>query len=213
MLNDGEMMASSNNSNDFLLAPRAGVCLDFTNTLAYRGSFPTESLHSFTDLLNWCSDSRSIPPQLAHQLGAWPDKHPKRAANILSEAIELREVIYRVFHAVALEGNPDDLDLNLLNRALRDAPLRTTLQRGADGFGWQVEESKTSAASILAPVLWSAGDLLVGPQLSKLRECSNDKCLWLFLDDSKNGTRRWCSMQSCGNRAKAHRHYLRQKGS
>ena len=66
-------------------------------------------------------------------------------------------------------------------------------------------------AALLAPALWSAGDLLTGPQLARVRECANDKCLWLFLDESKNGTRRWCSMSACGNRAKAHRHYLRSK--
>lgn len=189
------------------------MCLDFANTLGWRGSSPTESLLTFADLLKWCGDAGVIPARLAHQLRAWPEKHPKRVADIFSEAIALREVIYRVFHCVASGANPDDVDLDLLNRALRDAPLRTTIQRSAEGFGWQVEESKTSASSILAPVLWSAGDVLVGPQLAKLRECSNAKCLWLFLDDSKNGTRRWCSMQSCGNRAKAHRHYLRQKGA
>jgi predicted RNA-binding Zn ribbon-like protein len=207
-------MASSNhlkNRGGLILAPRPAMCLDFANTLAWRGSSPTESLHNFADLLQWCSDAGSIPPRLAHQIRAWPDKHPKRAADLFGEAISLREVTYRVFHAVASGANLDEVDLDLLNRALRDAPLRTSIQRRAEGFGWQVEESKTSASSILAPVLWSAGDLLVGPQLAKLRECSNDKCLWLFLDDSKNGTRRWCSMQACGNRAKAHRHYLRQK--
>jgi predicted RNA-binding Zn ribbon-like protein len=52
---------------------------------------------------------------------------------------------------------------------------------------------------------------LVGPDSERVRECANNRCLWLFLDDSKNGTRRWCSMQACGNRAKAYRHYLRQK--
>ena len=207
-------MASSNHSKDrgdFVLAPRAAMCLDFANTLGWRGSSPTESLNTFADLLQWCSDAGSIPSRLAHQLRAWPHKHPKRVADIFSEAVALREVIYRVFHSVASGANPDAVDLGILNRALRDAPLRTTIQRSGEGFGWQVEESKTSARSILAPVLWSAGDLLIGPQLAKLRECSNFKCLWLFLDDSKNGTRRWCSMQSCGNRAKAHRHYLRQK--
>ena len=189
------------------------MCLDFANTLAYRGSSPIESLHTFADLLKWCGDARVIVPQIIHQLRGRSEKHPKRVADIFSEAIGLREVIYRLFHAVASGANPDDADLNLLNESLRDAPPRTTIERGAEGFGWQVADSKVSAFSILAPVLWSAGDLLVGPQLEKLRECSNEKCLWLFLDDSKNGTRRWCSMQSCGNRAKAHRHYLRQKGA
>ncbi len=196
---------------DFVLTSRVEMCLDFANTLAYRGSTATESLHTFADLLKWCGDAGVIPPRLAPQLRGWSEKHPKRIADVFSEAIALREMIYRVFHAVASGANPDDADLDLLNRALRDAPLRIAVQRGAGRFGWQVEDSKTSAGSLLAPVLWSAGDLLVGPQLVKLRECSNDKCLWLFLDDSKNGTRRWCSMQACGNRAKAHRHYLRQK--
>ena len=208
-------MASTNHSEKtaaLAVAPRTTMCLDFANTLAYRGSSPTESLHTFADLLKWCDDSRVIAPRLMHQLRGWQDKHPKRAAEAFIEAIALREVIYRIFHAVASGSNPDEVDLDLLNRALHDAPMRTTLLRNESGFGWQVdEETKISAASMLAPVLWSAGDLLVAPELARLRECSNDKCLWLFLDDSKNGTRRWCSMQSCGNRAKAHRHYLRQK--
>ena len=68
-----------------------------------------------------------------------------------------------------------------------------------------------SANLLLAPVLWSAADLLVGRQLARVRQCANPACGWLFLDDSKSGNRRWCSMSACGNRAKAHRHYQRQK--
>jgi predicted RNA-binding Zn ribbon-like protein len=203
----------SKSADDLIVTQRAALCLDFANTLAYRGSSPQESLQTLADLLKWCADARSVPSGVSHQMRGWLDKHPKRAADIFSEAIALREVIYRVFHSVASSANPDDGDLSLLNRALRDTPPRTAVKRSAEGFGWEVEESKPSAGLLLAPVLWSAGDLLVGSELGRLRECSNDKCLWLFLDDSKNGTRRWCSMQSCGNRAKAHRHYLRQKQS
>jgi predicted RNA-binding Zn ribbon-like protein len=64
---------------------------------------------------------------------------------------------------------------------------------------------------LLAPVLWSAADLLVGPQIPRVRQCANPACGWLFLDTSKGGNRRWCSMSACGNRAKAHRHYMRHK--
>ena len=60
-------------------------------------------------------------------------------------------------------------------------------------------------------MVWSAGDLLVGPRLARVRRCANERCLYLFVDDSKSGTRRWCSMAACGNRAKAHRHYVRKK--
>jgi len=201
----------SNGSDDLVFGSRVEMCLEFANTLAYRGSSPSESLHTFEDLVKWSRDAGGTPPHLAQQLRGWAEKHPKRTADIFSDSIAFREVVYRIFHAIAGGASPDKVDIDRLNCALRDGPPRTTLKRIAEGFGWQVEESKPSAISVLAPVLWSAADLLVGPQIAKLRECSNEKCLWLFLDDSKNGTRRWCSMQACGNRAKAHRHYLRQK--
>jgi predicted RNA-binding Zn ribbon-like protein len=209
-------MADWNNSGgdaELVFAPRLDMCLDFANTLAYRGSVPTESLHIFADLLKWCDDTKVIPTLFAQHLRGWSGKHPRRVSEIFARAIALRELIYRLFHALASGASVDDAHLEDLNRALRDAPSRMSIRSGSARFGWEVEESKPSANLILAAVLWSAGDLLAGPQLSRLRECSNEECLWLFLDDSKNGTRRWCSMSACGNRAKAHRHYLRQKGA
>ena len=62
-------------------------------------------------------------------------------------------------------------------------------------------------------MLWSAADLLTRLDRLRVRRCANDECLWLFIDHSKGGTRRWCDMTSCGNRAKARRHYLRRKPS
>ena len=57
----------------------------------------------------------------------------------------------------------------------------------------------------------SAADLLANAEHRRVRRCANDECLWLFLDHSKGGTRRWCDMNACGNRAKSKRHYLRSK--
>jgi len=74
-----------------------------------------------------------------------------------------------------------------------------------------VPAAEPGANASLTPILWSAADLLVSRRLERVRQCANSQCLWLFLDDSKSGNRRWCSMSACGNRAKAHRHYLRHK--
>jgi len=60
-------------------------------------------------------------------------------------------------------------------------------------------------------VLWSAADLLTHADRRRVRRCANDACLWLFVDESKAETRRWCDMSSCGNRAKSRRHYLKTK--
>ena len=62
----------------------------------------------------------------------------------------------------------------------------------------------------LDPIIKSAADLLVSPELKRVKQCADDFCGWLFMDKSRNNSRRWCSMKDCGNRAKAHRHYLRK---
>src|SRR5487761_522058 len=87
---------------------------------------------------------------------------------------------------------------------------RETIYRLFSATAENAPPAAPAVASLLAPVIWSAGDLLTGERLARVRLCANEKCRWLFLDDSKAGTRRWCAMRACGNRAKAHRHYMRK---
>lgn len=68
-----------------------------------------------------------------------------------------------------------------------------------------------NASPILAPVVRAAAELLTSADAARVRECDLETCSWLFLDRSKNGTRRWCDMSVCGNRAKARRHYARER--
>jgi predicted RNA-binding Zn ribbon-like protein len=192
-------------------ATRAELCLDFANTLCWRGSdSPSEALANPDELLAWCAAVIGADPAIDRLAGRWRS-HPGRAQAAFTEAIELREVIYRIFSAIAGAGEPSLADLEKLNRALATAPARTRLASSGGRYAWQVERLTVSVTHLLAPVLWSAGDLLTGPGLRRVRQCVNNKCLWLFLDDSKSGTRRWCSMSTCGNRAKAHRYYLKTK--
>ena len=195
------------------MAPRHDLCLDFANTLAWRGSKPSESLHGLPDLVQWCASSGGLLAGSVEDCGLWAKRRPAEAEAVFRHAIAVREAIYCIFHAVASGSAPAAGDLSELNRALKETPARSALQPVDGGFAWRVEGvRRMTVPALLAPMLWSAGDLLTGPQLARVRECANDKCLWLFLDESKNGTRRWCSMSACGNRAKAHRHYARRKG-
>ena len=103
-----------------------------------------------------------------------------------------------------------------LSQALSEAPTRRQLAHSGTGYAWQIELGRLDGAGLpipvlLAPVVWSAADLMVGSGRRRIRQCANSECLWLFIDGSKNGTRRWCDMASCGNRAKARRHYLKTK--
>lgn len=203
--------ASSDPGAIALVRPRAGLCLDFANTRSWRGrATPQEDLGDFEQLIAWSVAAGAIDGASGKALAVWGRDHPARSAAIFGEALQLRETIYRLFDR-GPEGLPRDDDFNRLNRALAAAPARMTLRSAADGFAWGVARLKPTATSVLAAVLWSAADLLIDPRRRRVRACANDQCRWVFLDDSKSGNRRWCAMSSCGNRAKARRHYHRHR--
>ena len=121
-----------------VLAPRRDLCLDFANTLAWRGSTPSESLHGLPDLVQWCASSGSV---LAGAIAGRDDGFGRsairqQAAAIFRRSIAIRETIYRIFHAVASGNAPADDDLCELNRALKETPARSAVQRiGAASAG------------------------------------------------------------------------------
>lgn len=193
-----------------LAPPAEDLCLAFANTRFWRGrETPTETLADFGDIVDWLGKNAGLPPGMLKQAQQWAGDHRAGAAN---DVIEIRETIYRLFAGVASDDAPGERDLTTLNRALAGTPARQRLSRGERGFGWAAEAVAPTVPTLLAPVLWSAADLLIYAGNRRLRRCANDECLWLFMDHSKGGTRRWCDMNSCGNRAKARRHYLKHKG-
>lgn len=192
-------------------APREDLCLDFANTRYWRGTAPpSETLHGFADLIAWCEAAGSLDRASAAELLSWGARHHDQAAALLDETIAAREAIYGLFAAAASGHAAASADIATLNRLLEDTAGRTSVVVAQAGNMWRLPPAAPQIASLLAPVLWSTGDLLVGRHLQKVRLCANEKCGWVFLDDSKSGTRRWCAMSSCGNRAKAHRHYMRK---
>lgn len=205
-------MAHSVPAGPTVLPARADLCVDYANTRYWRGTEPvTEELHGLSDVLAWHVTQKVVPAATVAGLKAWWDERPRQADSAFAEALALREALYRIFSATALGATPAGADLDALNQALARTPPRTQLRLTDAGYAWQVAKLRPMVSDLLAPVLWSAADLLTNTRLARVRRCANDKCLYLFVDDSRNGTRRWCSMSMCGNRAKAHRHYAKSK--
>ena len=189
------------------------LCLDYANTLSWRGrAEPSEQLTDVTKLLEWLATTTGLAATATKELKQWARGRPERASELFAEAIAIREAIYAIFSGLASGNAAGDHSLGILNAALAKAPARRRLARRNGGYGWRIERADLSAPSLLAPVLWSAADLMVRHDHRRIRQCANEKCLWLFADESKSGTRRWCDMASCGNRAKASRHYRRHRG-
>jgi predicted RNA-binding Zn ribbon-like protein len=143
--------------------------------------------------------------------GQWVTVCETEAAAWFAGAIKIREALFGIFSAIAAATPVDPECLRALGTALASVPSRDCLIATSPGFAWSLALKRPAIDVLLAPVLWSAGDLMVSTGANRVRCCANDECLWLFIDESKTNSRRWCDMGSCGNRAKARRHYARSR--
>lgn len=192
-----------------ITAPVLGLCLDYANTRFWRGSpVPTESLIDFDGWLRWLDRAGVADSDTVASLRVLREDDPGRAQQLFADSLLTRELLYRLFSTVAM-GAACGAEAAALSKLIAAAPARDDLVLRGDVAGWRVPMSTPSVGEVLAPIVWSAADLALAVRRVRLRLCANEKCRWLFLDDSKAGTRRWCSMSSCGNRAKVHRHSLR----
>jgi predicted RNA-binding Zn ribbon-like protein len=189
-------------------APPLSLCLDFVNTRFWRGTAqPSEELGDYQSLCAWLRRSGTLDDGTADSLQALD---ASVAQQLLEAALAARESLYGLLRALA-EAEPPPDAVAALQRRLAAAPPRRELVWTARQGGWRVPMRSPDAAEVLAAVWWSAADLLLAAGRLRPRCCANPRCGWLFLDDSKGGTRRWCSMSACGNRAKVQRHALRQR--
>ncbi len=185
------------------------LCLDFVNTVEWRGAPErADRLTDYGELLIWAEAAGAIDGGTRRRLAAAARRDPAAAAAALADARALREDI-----AKALSGPPRPALAARLNAWLARAPGRRRLAAAADGFGWAAPGAGADLWTPVWPPLWSAADLLVSGRAGRVRACGDRRCGWLFLDNSRSRPRRWCSMESCGNRAKARRHYRRRRAA
>jgi len=189
------------------------LCLDFVNTSDWHASSqPVESLCEYADLAAWCLQVGLISPTEAQELVYRAREMPENAEIMLKRAIALRETIYRIITAYVNSKPADTSDLDLLNAEIASAAICWKLRPDPDGFTWEWDTGTDNLAAMLGPLARSAAELLTSPELYRVGICADqDGCGFAFFDTSRNRSRRWCSMEDCGNRAKAQRHYQRQK--
>lgn len=183
------------------------LCLDFTNTLHDRSTTPRELLNKYDDLVQWGQEADILSEVEGTQLRAEATRHPEEAERTRQQAITLREAMYRIFYARLHDALPEESDLATLNAMLAHAMTKASIHSNENGFAWDWSSDDVELERIYWPIARSAAELLTAEELELVRMCAAEDCGWLFLDTSKNHTRRWCDMKSCGNRAKARKHY------
>lgn len=188
------------------------LCLDFSNTVHNYDKSPlSDELLIYPDLVVWSQRAGILREEEARRLIATSGTDPRSAASVLKHARTVRRVIHDIFTAISAGREPRDDDLETLSREWARAMSHGRLTSSPDGYTWMWDRSTGALDSMLWPIVRSAVELLTSRESQAVRACAADGCTWLFLDRSKNRSRRWCEMDSCGNREKARRHYQRTR--
>jgi predicted RNA-binding Zn ribbon-like protein len=186
------------------------VCLDFANTLDGRATqHPEEYLRTYADLVRWAGHSGLLDAATARRLAPAARLAAEAA---LRTALDLREAIFRVFAAVGRGDQATAVDLAVVQRGYAAAMAAARLASNGAGFGWQFSGDDPDRA--WWPVAVAAAGLLTTGPLERIKVCAAEAgCIGLFLDTSKNRSRRWCSMDTCGVEAKVQRQATRRSAA
>ncbi len=186
--------------------------LNLANTVSRRDDPERrkDHLETYLDLISFARQSQIVSAKEAQAFREHALHRPSEAQRSFRAAIVLRETLYRVFSAIAQSKQPAPPDLNMIGAFALEALRHRALARVNGGYGWKWRSDAGSRLDrILWPIAQSAVELLTSEQLKIVRFCEAPDCEWLFLDHSRNRSRRWCDMTTCGNREKARRHYRR----
>jgi predicted RNA-binding Zn ribbon-like protein len=187
------------------------LCLDFANTMSWRRSAsPIERLASYADLASWARQVGLISESEEASLCADATSDPRRSRRIMGRARSLRGAIFDTFAALS-EGRIPMEEIGSLEPSIQQAVVHSELARDVSSYRWEPLAVGDRMQRVLYAIACSAGDLLTSTDISRIGQCSGPDCRWLWVDRTRNKSRRWCDMKVCGNRVKAQRHYQRAR--
>ena len=188
------------------------LVLDFTNTAEFHASkHPDEMLETYPDLLAWSLEAGILNQSEARALMMRAEKNPKESSKKFESVIALREIIYRMLSSAAKHEPIEASDLAGFNQFLSKTMLHSKISRSGEKFSWSWDEDGDPGERIQWTLVREAANLITSEEIKRIGECEDDRgCGFLFIDTSRNHSRRWCSMESCGNRAKAQRYYQKK---
>jgi predicted RNA-binding Zn ribbon-like protein len=207
-------MGRTTSANDLPLLGGA-LCLDFANTVSWRGrEEPREWLTSYDHLVDWACRARVVAEETGHTLRRTARADPAAAPAALERARDLREAIYRAFSRQAGGHTPARADLERIRARYVDAVRHASFTAPSETDRWfWLDDGGSDLDLVTRAVARSGVELALSPDLARVRECLGEGCAWLFLDQSRNRSRRWCSSADCGNRARVRRFHERRRGT
>ena len=195
---------------DTLLLDGGCHCFNFINTVHSRTEeLSYDYLQTYDDLLKWSEKVKLLPNERIKRLKVLARKNEKAAEKKLVDIKNKRELLFNIFSSIINKDKFDNSLVEEFNNTLSQAlsNLAFEFNSGEINLSW-----KKSDVDLMEP-LWvifkNAFDILTSISQKRLKACKS--CGWLFLDNSKNNSRTWCNMQTCGSIDKSKRYYHRKK--
>lgn len=160
---------------------------------------------SYAVLISWARQACLVTESHAADLLRKAGRRKEEASGVVKRGIALREAVYRILLDRAHDKAPGQGDIAILNLELSKLLPRLQVASSDSCCDW-TWAGGDALDFPLGPIVRSAAELITSHEKPQLRQCGGDNCGWLFLDSSKNHSRRWCDMRDCGNRAKVRRH-------
>ena len=170
---------------------------------------PRERLESYAGLLVWAHRTGALPQLDEMRLSELARHLPAEARLALDQVRGVRELLYRIFRATLTASSPSTIDLRAMNELLAEAGCGRVLEPDGSRLAWRALPPER-LDGVLWPVIMDAADLLVSEAMQSLKQCG--ECDWLFVDESRNGRRRWCK-KACGDRVKSRRYSSRRRAA
>lgn len=202
------MMTDSIRTLETLELVGGALCLDFVNTINSRVNPEHDYLIQYSDLTGWANKVEILSPIQTNQLLKRAKQNVKEAEKAFESALMLRDLLYRLFSNAASRSEPSKKDMESFVTSYAAAISHGVFLKKDSHYAttWKVDDTLDA---LLWPIVHSAGELLLSHELSQVKGCPG--CGWLFLDASKNQSRRWCSMNTCGARDKMRRYHKRRR--
>jgi len=183
------------------------ACLDFANTINSRTAPEYDYLRDYADFADWTVRAGITSAEQCSRLKSLAEQDASHAHGAFVKALHYREIIYQLFRKIARKIEPDPVELRLFLHLYCDALVHGEFTRSGAHFNIEWERA-ADLESPFWPILNSAAQILFSAELAHIKECPN--CGWLFADRSKNQSRKWCSMETCGARDKMRRYQKKQ---
>ena len=191
------------------------LALDLLNTWRFNADQSLDLLQSPEDVVTWLAavglPDGAYSPELS--------SHPPNRRILLDEALWLRRDILLIVQSLVAGELPPPYTVDTINRILTESATSFRLDsliippEGEQDEGMEdhlvlnAHEHVSSVLGVLQPIALSAARIVTEANTTRIRQCASRNCMYWFLDTSKSGRRRWCSMSRCGNRAKVAKHY------